>query len=218
MCNGIKKTAAVFFSVMSIRIIRIIRIMMILMILMVISSCSIEDMIIEKLADSLSSGMGQSFTGEDDPQLVGEALPFALKLYDSLLEKAPRHVNLLLATGSAYIMYANAYVQTPAEMLPRSRYQEKQALLIRAKRFYLRGRGMIMRALDVKYPGFSDQLNSNDPGQALDRCGKDAAPFLYWGCAGLFAAYAADIFDIQISIMLPKALLLMEKKVREVLT
>ena len=33
---------------------------------------------------------------------------------------------------------------------------------------------------------------------------------LYWGTAGLFAAYAVDVLDIEISLKLPRALLLMQ--------
>ena len=37
------------------------------------------------VADTLASG-GDTFTRDDDPDLVGQALPFALKLYESLLD------------------------------------------------------------------------------------------------------------------------------------
>lgn len=186
------------------------KLMMISAVLVILASgvsCSIQDMI----ADALSSGMGESFTGEDDPELVGDALPFALKLYDSILEQTPRHVNLLLATGSAYVMYANAWVQTPAEMLPLARQNEKQAMFARAKKLYLRGQTLVMRALEVKYPGFASELASDNPERMLARCGKTDVPFLYWSCAGLFAAYSTDPFDLELGHKLTRTVLLMQR-------
>lgn len=176
--------------------------------LFVIGSCSINDMI----ADALSSGMGQSFTGEDDPELVGDALPFALKLYDSILENSPHHVNLLLATGSAYIMYANAWVQAPAEMLPLSKQDENAMRLARAKRLYLRGYTMVMKALEVKYPGFEEALKTEHASsRMLERCMMTDVPLLYWSCAGLFAAYSTDPFDLELGLRLSAAVRMMER-------
>lgn len=173
--------------------------------------CSVEEMILDKLADSLSSGMGTSFTSDDDPELIGDALPFALKLYDSLLEQNPHHQALLLATGSAYIMYANAYVQTPALMLPQEEYKKKSAMLERAKRLYLRGRDLVLNALELRYPGFLELLDNDNLEQALTPMQKDDVPYLYWAGAGWFAAYSLDAFDIGLGITAPRALALMQK-------
>lgn len=39
-------------------------------------------------------------------------------------------------------MYANAFIQTPADMTPRREMETKEFLLQRAKNLYLRGRGI----------------------------------------------------------------------------
>ena len=56
-----------------------------------------------------SSSSGTVFTGDNDPELVGEALPFALKLQESILASIPNHDGLRLGTGRLYVMYAKAH-------------------------------------------------------------------------------------------------------------
>ncbi len=56
------------------------------------SGCSIKRMAINALASG-----GTTFESDDDPDLVGKALPFSLKLLESLLAESPRHTGLLLA-------------------------------------------------------------------------------------------------------------------------
>jgi hypothetical protein len=74
------------------------------------TGCSIKKIAVNKLGDSLASG-GTTFTSDDDPDLVGEALPFSLKLMESLLAESPQHRGLLLATCSGFTEYAFVYVQ-----------------------------------------------------------------------------------------------------------
>ena len=91
---------------------------------MIIFSCSINNMAMDMVADALTGDGGTDvFTGDNDPKLVGDALPFAIKLYETLLASNPKHHGLLLTTGSMFIMYANAFVQGPAEMLPHDEFE-----------------------------------------------------------------------------------------------
>src|SRR5208337_3794096 len=86
--------------------------------LVMLASCSINQFAVRTVAGFLA-GSGQSivFNGDDDPDLVGSALPFALKTYESLLEEDPGNAPLALATGRAFVSYAYAFVQTPADEL-----------------------------------------------------------------------------------------------------
>ena len=61
---------------------------------------AIKKTAINNVAGTLSSS-GDVFTRDDDPELVRQALPFALKLYESLLESVPKNEDLLVATCSA---------------------------------------------------------------------------------------------------------------------
>ncbi|MDR1210635.1 MAG: TRAP transporter TatT component family protein [Spirochaetaceae bacterium] len=164
----------------------------------VLASCSLNRMVMKKAADMVSSGGSASaFTEDNDIELVGDALPFAIKMYETLLASNPEHQGLLLTTGSLFIMYANAYVQGPAEKLGPEDYIKKEALLKRAKQLYLRGAALLYRALDKKYPGFSE-AGEEDMGQYLGRMKKDDVPLLYWTTAGMLSAYSLDVFDFEL--------------------
>ena len=53
------------------------------------------------VAETLASS-GDVFTRDDDLELVGDAIPFGLKLYESLLDSAPTNKDLLIATCSNF--------------------------------------------------------------------------------------------------------------------
>ena len=69
--------------------------------------CSIKRMVVNKIGNALASG-GNTFESDDDPDLVGEALPFSLKLLESLLAESPRHTGMLLAATSGFTEYSYA--------------------------------------------------------------------------------------------------------------
>ncbi len=178
-------------------------------------SCSLNKTAMRMVADTLSSSTsGTTFTGEDDPELVGDALPFALKLYESLLEEVKDNPNLWLATGSGFIMYANAYVQMPADMLPDTEVETKSRMTARARRLYLRGRDYVLQGIEVTYPGFSASLDNDTYRARLGAMKPEDVPFLYWAGAGWMAAYAADPFDVNIGIGVKKAAAMMETALR----
>ena len=113
-------------------------------------SCSIKKMAMKQVANALTAPGGSTvFTGDNDPEFVGDALPFAIKMYESLLASIPQHQGLQLRTGSLYVMYANAFLHTPAEMLVDEEYEKQEFLLKRAKNLYLRGRDILLEALDL---------------------------------------------------------------------
>jgi predicted anti-sigma-YlaC factor YlaD len=180
--------------------------------LLLVSSCSLNRMAVRTVANALTAEGGSAvFTGDDDPELVGDALPFAVKMYESLLVKAPDHEGLILTTGSLFVMYANAFVQAPAETLPRDRFAERKENLERAKRLYLRGRGILVDGLERKHPGFRSSAKDGTLSAFLARMRKDDVPLLYWSAAAAMAAFSLDPFDVQLSVRLPEARALMAR-------
>jgi predicted anti-sigma-YlaC factor YlaD len=171
-----------------------------------LASCSINKMAINAVSDALGgAGTSAVFSGDRDPQLVGDALPFAIKMYEALLEQNPNHPGLRLTTGSLFIMYANAFVQGPADMLPTVKYEEREAARLRAKNFYLRGAEIINKALDKKYPGLSTAASADGSlAPLLAKCKKEDVPFLYWSVAGGLSAYSIDVFDFERGARLPE--------------
>src|SRR5437762_6679544 len=80
----------------------------------VATGCSVRRMAVNKLGDALAAG-GTTFAADDDPELVKAAVPFSLKLMESLLNESPKHRGLLFATASGFTQYAYAFVQQEAE-------------------------------------------------------------------------------------------------------
>ncbi len=173
--------------------------------LLAASSCSINRMATRMAADALASPGGTSvFASETDPQLVADALPFALKLYETLLQSDPENRPLLEATAEGFISYANAFIHTPATMLGYEELDRQKEMLARAKSMYLRGRDYALQALEVDYPGFTAAVKSG-AGQAelQEMDGKDVK-ILYWAAAGWMGAISAAGFDTAMLMELPR--------------
>jgi predicted anti-sigma-YlaC factor YlaD len=179
----------------------------VLCILPFLISCSINKMAINAVSNLLTgTGSSDVFTTDNDPELVGEALPFAIKLYETLLSRNPDHQGLILTTGSLFVMYANAFVQGPAELLdPVDYYYERTAANERAKKLYLRGNALLNTALEKKFPGFSGAAAEDGSLQNfLNKCKKEDVPLLYWTAAGGIAAYSLDVFDFELGYQIPE--------------
>jgi len=175
------------------------------------AGCSINKLAMNMVADALTgSGSSTVFTGDDDVQLVGDAIPFAIKLYESLLSANPNHPGLILTTGSLFVMYANAFVQGPADLLPRSQYAERQEAQARAKKLYIRGADLLSAGLAKKYPGFEKATRDTLPA-ILAKMKKDDVPSLYWSAAGYLAAFALNPMDMNLGVRIPELIALIDR-------
>lgn len=176
-------------------------------------ACSIDKLALKKAANLLGGGPGSAdvFSSDNDPELVGDALPFAIKLYETMLASLPTHDGLRLRTGSLYIMYANAFVETPAEMTPRSAAEEKDYLLARAKNLYLRGRDILFVSLERKNPAIRRQLKARQYKEAMAPFGKADTGLLYWTALGWLAAYSVDPFDMALGQTVPQTRAMIER-------
>ena len=130
------------------------------LLLVLLSGCSIKKMAINKLGDALS-GSGTGFASDDDPELVKAAVPFSLKLIESLLAESPQHKGMLLAACSGFTQYSFAFVNQDADELEDTDIAAATRMRVRAKRLYLRARGYGLRGLEVKHPGFEQALRKN---------------------------------------------------------
>src|SRR5215469_1315815 len=126
------------------------------------SGCSIKRIAVNKLGDSLASG-GTTFASDDDPDLVGDALPFSLKLMESPLAESPQHRGLLFAASSGFTQYAFVYVQVPAEEIEGQDLAKYDFLRARARKLYVRARNFGLRGLEVNHRGFESKLRQNAP-------------------------------------------------------
>ncbi len=166
------------------------------------SACSLKTMATNTIASTRAES-GTTFTSDDDLQLVGDAIPFALKLYESILASTPKHQGLLLATCSGFTQYAYAYVETDAEALPSSRRAEIQTAKDRAMKLYLRGRNYCFRALDVRFGERTSVALTQNPGAAVSKAKAEDVPLLYWTAASWGLAIALGIDRPELAIDLP---------------
>lgn len=166
------------------------------------------------VANSLSAG-GTSLNSDNDPELVRDAAPFALKTYESLLETLPKHVPLLRAACSGFTAYAYGFLATDADIVRRTDRAAAKALDERTLNMYLRAHGYCARALEVRFKGVTDAL-LKDPANALTKAKKEDVELLYWSAAswGLAMALNPDTLAIDfpaVRAMAERALVLDER-------
>lgn len=156
---------------------------MLLAVLVVLAGngCSVKKFAVNKVGDALA-GSGTTFASDDDPELIRAAVPFSLKLMESLLAESPKHQGLLVATASGFTQYSYAFVHLDADEAEGQDLATATALRERARRLYLRARHYGLRALDARHPGFSRKLREN-PLAAVRVTKIRDVPLLYWTAA-----------------------------------
>jgi len=140
--------------------------------------CSIKRMAVNKVGDALA-GSGTTFASDDDPELVKAAVPFSLKLMESLLSENPRHQGLLLAACSGFTEYAYAFVQEDADETEDKDLAAAEEMRGRARRLYLRAHNYGLRGLELRHKGFEKALRANPKTTVSVATSKDV-PLLYW--------------------------------------
>lgn len=193
---------------------------------LLLSGCSIKRMAFNGIANTLapfpapksdaSGGIdaAAALTGEDDVKLVSEVFPTVLKMYETLHLSNPKHRGLAVMSGSLYIMYANAFVQTPADYIPETQFQKKNLEYLRAKKFYLRGADYVMQSLDTAYKGFAEAMAhyTEDKSAAfLARCKAADVESLYWAGCGILGAFSLDPMDTDVFTSVPGAVAMLER-------
>ena len=152
-------------------------------VLMILAStgCSIKKIAIKKLGDALADS-GTTFASDSDPQLVRDALPFSLKLIESLLAESPRHRGLLFAASSGFTQYSYAFIKEEADETEPENLALATEMRARARGLFLRARDYGVRGLETTHPGFGAQL-SKDPQLAVRAAKAADVALLYWTAA-----------------------------------
>jgi predicted anti-sigma-YlaC factor YlaD len=174
------------------------------------SACSVRQMAVDTVASTLAEA-GSTFTSDDDPELVGDAIPFALKFYESILDSTPKHKELLLSTCGSFTQYAYGYVETDAEALPPSRRTDIQHLRDRALKLYLRARGYCFRSMNAQFGAGSSEALLQNPEAVVARAKKSDVPLLYWTAASWGAAISLGIDRPELAVDLPAVRVLADR-------
>jgi predicted anti-sigma-YlaC factor YlaD len=171
-----------------------------------VSGCSPKRYALNTVGEMLSKG-GSVYESDDDIILVGEALPFSLKLLESLLAESPDNPGLLLSASRGFVLYAYAYVHWEADLEKLINIDNARAMRERAQNLYMRALGYSLHALELAYPGFENSL-ATDPLQAVQMITASGVdnhlPFLYWSAAALGLTISVSKNDPKMLARLPE--------------
>ncbi|MEW5851644.1 MAG: TRAP transporter TatT component family protein [Myxococcota bacterium] len=158
-----------------------------LLCLVAASACSPSKVATKVLADNLSeTGSSTVWSGDNDPELIKDSLPFALKTMESLLASQPDHVGLHAALASGFTSYAYGFVQQDADMAEDTSLAAAQRGWARAKKMYRRAHQYAIRGLELKHPGFGAAFHK-DAKAAAAALRLDDVELAYWAGASLAA-------------------------------
>ena len=157
------------------------------------SGCSVRNFAVNQVGNALAAS-GAGFGSDDDPELVGAAAPFSLKLMESVLAETPNHRGLLLAATQGFVQYAYAFVESKADEIEDSRLQAAYIQRDRARRMYLRARNYGLRGLEVAHPGLIKALKT-DAARAVSNAAREDVSLLYWTGVALAAAISLSKDD-----------------------
>ncbi len=168
-----------------------------------LNGCFIKDIAVNSVADSLAEP-GDTFSADNDPDLVRDAIPFSLKFMESILAATPHHVGLLTALCKGFTEYGYAFVQSDGEYVADSDYPKSRDLKIRAKKLYVRARDYGLRGFDARFSHFSDLIRK-DPKAAVAKVGKQDIDLLYWTGVSWMAAISIGKDDPDLVSDVPQA-------------
>lgn len=166
-----------------------------------LGGCSIRGLAVNALARSLA-GSGDVFSSDEDPELVRDALPFALKTMETLLAEKPDHPGLLLSLCSGFTQYGFGFVEPEGRALEYVDYRAARVAFDRALKLYLRARGYCWRALELVSDGVVGRLQ-RDPGEPLSEFDRDDVELLYWSGASWGAALSLGRDRPEIAVDFP---------------
>jgi len=185
---------------------------------LVLAACSPKTYALRQAADAISAtGEGGALARDDDPELVREAVPFALKTMESLADRLPDHLPLRVAMARGFTQYGYAFVQEDADESPD--VERAKALHDRAARLYLRARGYGLDGLRLARGVTEEQLRGKEAVRepALAKMTREDVPLLYWTMAAWGGAISQRKTDMElvgdvpaVAAMLDRALALDE--------
>ncbi len=135
-------------------------------------------MVVNSVFNSIE-GFDKIFLEESDLQLVKESLPFTMKMLELMVNQSPESPDLLLSAAQIYTLYGYGFIYRDAEKMRDEDIYEASRLRFRARNFLNRAKQSALEGLEIKYPGFMNQIEQN-PGLALIRTNMEDVSTLYW--------------------------------------
>lgn len=190
-----------------------VRLLTLSLLMSLLTGCSLRTYAINMVGDALASG-DSVYESDEDLDLVIDALPFGLKLTESLLSESPNHEGLLLTGCRGFVLYTYANVAYLAELAMDEDIDRARALRTRARRLYQRAFGYCLRGLERSIEGFSDQLIADpDAAVLLIEPGHEERdlPLMYWTAAALGLSISVSRESAAMLARLPEVRALVER-------
>ncbi len=147
------------------------------------TGCSVKQSAMKAASDLLTAS-AESFATDDDPALIGEASPFALKLIETLIRSNAQDTGLLLAASRGFSQYAFGYIQQKGEEVEDKNLGLARQYYERAKNLYRRAEIYGWRGLEATHPRIQEGLHKDFP-KALKAFTREDVPLMYWTAVSL---------------------------------
>src|SRR5690349_4985686 len=147
----------------------------VLILAFVTSSCSVRRVAVKKVADAIASS-GTTCASDDDPQLVRDAVPFSLKLIESVLGEAPNHEGLLVAASRGFTQYAYAFIQGRRRRTGDVRLRSRYGTTCQGETVVFTGQGL----WTARARGQASRIQKNGPERSISNRGQGGKAL---GCA-----------------------------------
>lgn len=177
------------------------------------SGCSLKTYAINMVGNALASG-DSVYETDDDLELVISALPFGLKLTESLLSQSPNHPGLLLTACRGFTLYSYANVHYEAQLTAETDLDRARIGRERARRLYSRAFQYCMRGMERTYPGLANALLKDSQAAVTRITVKTKArdlPFLYWTAASMGLSISVSTGDAAMLARLPEVHALLDR-------
>ena len=166
--------------------------------LLTVAGCSGRQVAVSEMAGILNTGMA-AFENDDDLEMLGQAFPANIKLVEALLANSPDNAELKVMLARLYASYTFAFLEpvlerdyfglSPADLpLWSAVEQDPDRVRARALAYYLKGEDHALSALEQRWPGCRERLESRD-GQAafFQALSAEDVPALFWWAFNLGA-------------------------------
>ena len=173
-----------------------------------LTGCSIRKMALTSIGSALSNASDE-YARDEDPELVKGALPFSLKVMETILRETPRDASLLFSLTKGFTQYGFGFLLPEAEELDDKDKIAAKAVRDRAVKMFIRARGYGMSALALKHPSFGASLVT-DPKKAAATLTKADVPVAFWTAAAWASAIATSR-DFRMLPQIPQMEALLER-------
>ncbi len=173
------------------------------------SGCSAKR-VAANAAGKVLAGSTSGLASDDDPALIGDALPFALVMLEQVARSAPENQDVRTTLAAGFTQYAYGWADLKAELVKFEDYDAYLAWRDLARKRYLRGKRWGLEGLELAQPGLSERLPLA-PDTAVEAVSRDALPLLYWTGAAWLAAISISADRPDLIAELPQATALLER-------